>query len=80
YRNALVAGLPGGVTVSHKFGEGGVMGGERQLQDCGIVYYPGRPYLLCVMAKGTKLENLEKFIKAVSRLVYYSVDTSVRKK
>jgi len=66
--------------VSHKFGEGGVMGGERQLQDCGIVYYPGRPYLLCVMAKGTKLENLEKFIKAVSRLVYYSVDTSVRKK
>jgi hypothetical protein len=55
------------------------MNGERQLQDCGIVYFPGRPYLLCVMAKGAKLGELEKFIKAVSRLVYNSVKYSVRK-
>ncbi|MCX5785971.1 MAG: class A beta-lactamase-related serine hydrolase [Elusimicrobia bacterium] len=80
YENALVAGLPDGVLAAHKFGEGGTLSAERQLEDCGIVYYPGRPYLLCVMAKGRKLSNLEKYIKAISSLVYGSINSSMRKK
>jgi len=28
-----------------------------QLHDCGIVYYPETPYLLCVMTKGWNFET-----------------------
>ena len=77
YKKALVGGVPAGIKVAHKFGEGGAMGGERQLQDCGIVYYPGNPYLLCVMAKGGSIESLEGFIRDVSAFVYKRVDADV---
>lgn len=79
YKNALVAGVPPGTVVAHKFGEGGPKIGDRQLQDCGIVYYPGRPYLLCVMAKGPRLADLEAYIKNVSAFVYARVDEAARK-
>ncbi|OGS13133.1 MAG: hypothetical protein A2234_06010 [Elusimicrobia bacterium RIFOXYA2_FULL_58_8] len=79
YKNALAAGVPAGTAVAHKFGEGGALDAQRQLQDCGIVYYPGRPYLLCVMAKGKNLKDLEKFIETISRFVYNNVNLSVKK-
>lgn len=78
YRAALVAGMPENIQVSHKFGEreisneNGVLVAS-ELHDCGIVYYPDRPYLLCIMTKGSSLESLQNSIKEISRIVYGQV-------
>jgi beta-lactamase class A len=74
FRAGLVAGVPPGVPVAHKFGEkSDAATGTAQLHDCGIVYYPGNPYLLCVMSRGPDFEALDDLIVGVSRLVYQEV-------
>jgi beta-lactamase class A len=74
----LVAGVPAGIPVAHKFGETGQVGGERQLHDCGIVYYPNSPYILCIMTRGNNFEELPNIIKQISSEVYKHVDGQVR--
>lgn len=74
FRTGLVAGVPAGVQVAHKFGEAGDDGsGLVQLHDCGIVYVPGRPYLLCVMSRGKRFDELDEVIAAISREVHAEV-------
>jgi beta-lactamase class A len=73
YKNALAAGVPPGVAVAHKFGESGQVEGEKEFHDCGIIYEPQRPYLLCVMTKGGELANLESVIRDISDLIYKEV-------
>lgn len=72
--DGLVAGVPKGVIVSHKFGEYIVQQNNQpqqiELHDCGIIYYPKNPYLLCVMTKGNNLDNLKNTIKNISSIVY----------
>lgn len=77
FKDGLVAGLPQGSTVAHKFGEhvlvdsSGTTSGI-ELHDCGIVYAP-KAYILCVMTRGQKLDDLEQTIKDISSLVYDQV-------
>ncbi len=74
FRGGLAAGVPPSVPVAHKFGErsfGSV--GERQLHDCGIVYFPKHPYLLCVMSRGEDFERPARSIADVSATVYAQV-------
>lgn len=73
FRGGLVAGVPQGTKVAHKFGERGV-GEDRQFHDCGIVYYPNRPYLLCVMTRGSDYWHQISVISEVSKLVYNEVN------
>ena len=71
YKDGIVAGVPQDVVVSHKFGERSINeSGTKQLHDCGIVYYPGRPYLLCIMTRGDDFKKLAEVIKEASSLVY----------
>lgn len=74
FKLGLVAGVSTTTVVAHKFGEhtkeiAGVVV-ARQLHDCGIVYYPTHPYLLCVMTRGMDFEALQTIISDLSRLVY----------
>ncbi len=74
YTNGLVAGVPKDTIVAHKFGEhvleeNGKPIGE-ELHDCGIVYKPNHPYLLCVMTRAKTRESAESVISAISRVVY----------
>jgi hypothetical protein len=67
------------VPVAHKFAErSDPQTGEKQLHDCGIVYYPRHPYLLCVMTKGPGFEGLAGVVARVSRMVYSEVDAQNR--
>ncbi len=75
FRDGIVAGVPANVTVAHKFAErkyeGNVFQPEgAQLHDCGIIYYPQRPYVICVMTKGRDLDVLKRVIKGISEIVY----------
>lgn len=73
FNDGLVAGLPRGVTISHKFGER-QLPNMQQFHHCGIVYYPARPYLLCVMTRGTQQKDLIDTIAKISRQVYDQID------
>lgn len=75
FNDGLRAGVPAELLVAHKFGEfslenqNGVLL-KRELHDCGIVYYPRHPYLLCIMTKGSDFAELEGVIKELSQTVY----------
>lgn len=75
FKDGLVAGVPGSVMIAHKFGERLLEDNTKQLHDCGIVYYPDNPYLLCVMTHGNDYEKLEKVIQDISKMVYTEVDS-----
>jgi len=75
--NGLTGLLPPGMIVAHKFGERGYLdetGQElKQLHDCGIVYHPIRPYLLCIMTRGYDFEEQKKSIQSLSKMTYDDV-------
>jgi beta-lactamase class A len=75
FQQGLVAGVPPGTVVAHKFGERSLGKSKeiKQLHDCGIVYHPAHPYLLCVMSRGDSFERLDDVIREVSRTVYTEV-------
>lgn len=81
FREGLVAGVPSNVAVAHKFGERRILDLDKkdkkdikELHDCGIIYYPSHPYLLCVMTRGSDFENLIDNISDISRFVYGEID------
>lgn len=83
FNAGIVAGVPEGTTVAHKYGS---YGSEEErvveLHDCGIVYHPTHPYLLCVMTRGTVgvgASTLENVIKTTSETIYKLVDQELAK-
>ena len=74
FSDALVAGVPKEISVAHKFGEAGSSNTERQLHDCGIVYFPNHPYLACIMTRGKDTDKLKQAIVDVSRFIYDKID------
>jgi len=75
YKDGLVAGLPEGIRVAHKYGESGIYEENTlttvELHDCGLVYVPNEPYNLCVMTKGKKTADLAQLIQDISAAVYH---------
>ncbi len=75
--DGLVAGVPKGIVVAHKYGEhvfsqnGSATGIE--LSDCGIIYYPEHPYLLCVMASSKDVSTASALIAKISKTTYAAV-------
>ena len=82
FTEGIESGVPNEISVAQKFGEvrmtdsNGVLLGK-QLNNCGIIYYPKHPYLLCVMTKmkGDNVRGLEDTVSAVSRIVYKNVQS-----
>lgn len=71
FTQGIVAGVPEGTQVSHKFGERSQEGSSvHELHDCGIVYYPKNPYFLCIMTKGSDFPTLTNVIKDISNIVW----------
>ncbi len=74
YQDGLVAGIPKDIIVAHKFGERQFIDtGVKQLHDCGIVYLPGKPYLLCIMTRGQDFSKLSTTISEISSRIYKEV-------
>jgi beta-lactamase class A len=79
FRNGIVEGVPATVPVAHKFGEHrDEAAGRVELHDCGIVYVPQHPYVLCVMTRGRSFEYLDDAIASTSRVVYAEVAGGAR--
>jgi beta-lactamase class A len=87
FRDGVVAGIPSNVDCAIKFGErtiqadAGGDSGERamkQLHEFGVIYYPNRPYLMGVMARGEDPGKLTNVIHDVTTLIYEEVDRQLR--
>jgi beta-lactamase class A len=78
YNNQLPAGIPPEILISHKYGEY-ASPGPPAYSDCGIIYYPDKPYILCVMSSGATKESSEKMIREISRTVYAYVDENQKR-
>ncbi|HXX58927.1 MAG TPA: serine hydrolase [Thermodesulfovibrionales bacterium] len=76
FRQGLVEGVPPKIPVAHKFGERiwENTSQGKELHDCGIIYYPAHPYLLCIMTRGDSFEYLDDGIKETSRVIYEELD------
>lgn len=76
FKDGLITNLPKNITVSHKFGERQYLNtGLKQLHDCGIVYVPNKPYLLCVMTRGDNFDILKNTIQNISQIVYQNISS-----
>ncbi|MBU0729285.1 MAG: class A beta-lactamase-related serine hydrolase [Proteobacteria bacterium] len=76
--DGLLSSIPGNITVAHKFGEEVHDQGIKQLHECGIVYYPGHPYLLCVMTEGKNFVEMDDTVLQVSQFVYSAVNQQLK--
>jgi len=83
FPQGLINGVPPEIKIAQKFGERTELASGqvawRELHDCGIVYYPDHPYLLCVMTKGQDFDTLSSVISGISSLVYSEVDKKYKK-
>lgn len=75
YTDGLIKGVNNpNIVISHKFGERTYEDtGEKQLHDCGIIYIPQKPYLVCIMTRGDDFSKLSSSIIDISKLIYQSI-------
>ena len=79
FPQGIRAGLPENAIVADKFGErsfGEQEGADKELHDCGIVYYPQNPYFLCIMTKGSNFIGMENTLQDISHRVWQQVSGS----
>jgi len=81
FRQGMAAGVPPNIDIASKHGErmtAAVGDSEEQLvyqfHEFGIIYHPNRPFLLGIMARGDDVDQLEKILRDITRLVYEEVD------
>lgn len=65
FSDKLAAGVPPGIPVAHKIG---VLDGQ-VYQDCGIVYEPYRPYVLCLFSTSSEDVARER-MRTISGMIY----------
>lgn len=70
----LVAWIPSNIKVSHKFWEYSIDWNLKQIHDCGIIYYPDHPYLLCVMTRWNDYDRLEKTLHQISKIIFEHIN------
>jgi beta-lactamase class A len=76
FTQGIVAGVPAGTIVAHKFGERTITTNgsiTHELHDCGIVYAVNNPYLLCIMTRGSDFTSLQKVVSGISSIVWNTV-------
>ncbi|MCX6820652.1 MAG: serine hydrolase, partial [Candidatus Aenigmarchaeota archaeon] len=72
YTNQLQAGIPADIKVAHKIGFYATGG---YYHDCGIVYVPDKPYIVCVMSRDSTPQEANVAISGISGIVYRYVTT-----
>lgn len=76
YTDKLPAGVPGGIRVAHKIG---IYDPANPLNstytDCGVIYVPKRPYILCIMTREDE-DSARKDMINLSKIIYDFVSTA----
>lgn len=75
FNDKIVASIPKDIPVAHKIGNFIDNDGADVFSDCGIVYLPRRPYVLCILSKTN--EDLAKLrMQKLSKLIYEFVSNA----
>jgi beta-lactamase class A len=75
FNDKLPAQLPPNIKVAHKIGVHLDKNSSASIYtDCGIVYVPKRPYILCIMVKSDE-KTATKDISEISKIVFDYVNT-----
>jgi len=75
FNDKIVAGVPKNIPVAHKIGVFEETDTSRNiLTDCGIIYIPNRPYILCAFVSDTD-EQAQKHISYISKMIYEYIIT-----
>jgi beta-lactamase class A len=72
FNEGITKDLPTGLEAAHKFGfNNTTKSGHKFFHDCGIIYYPDKPYLLCLLtlSKDSVLTP-SKTMSGLSNLIY----------
>jgi len=82
YSKGIRQAIPSRIRVAHKYGERDTILGTnnlqiKQLHHAGIVYYPGKPFFICIMTKGSDKQKMEQIIYDITRLAYEEVNKQV---
>jgi beta-lactamase class A len=76
FKKGLTQDLPPEIKVAHKFGEKIIIdNGLHLFHDCGIIYFPTSPYLLCIMTRGKDFNAMEEFIAGISKNIFDNVSS-----
>ncbi|MFC2113917.1 serine hydrolase [Bacteroidota bacterium] len=83
YNKGIRKAVPPEIVVCHKFGErdsieNGIKIQILQLHQAGIVYYPGKPFFICIMIKGSNKAKMEEIIYTISKMTYNEIDKQVK--
>src|SRR3990167_1487310 len=71
FEEGIKSVVPEAIKISHKFGIYNLDDEPLQVHsDCGIIYLPSRPYILCVMVNSGDLEKSGEHMTKISELVY----------
>jgi len=73
FKDGIRKNIPKDIKVASKFGERGLENGTIQIHECGIIYYPKHPYLLCVMTRGEEGVRLIEHITEISDFVFTQI-------
>jgi beta-lactamase class A len=66
FTDRIPAGVGKDIKVAHKIG---TYNPTESQSDCGIIYLPSRPYIMCIMMHGTE-DQAAQFMSSVSKEVY----------
>ena len=84
YKGGIRAAVPDSIVIAHKYGVrdhtdgSGIEAKAFQLHHFGIVYYPGKPYLLGIMTRGANKEVKEEVIKTLAGITFRQVDSQMK--
>lgn len=75
FPDKLAAGVPISVPIAHKIGDYNDDRGNEAFMDCGIVYVPRRPYILCMLSV-TDEQTARQRMQMVSKTIYDYVSSA----
>lgn len=74
----LGASLPKDIPIANRYGGRHIKNSgdstKLEIYDCGIVYYPSHPYILCAIVQGDNLENMKRFLYDLGAITFQEVD------
>lgn len=75
FDQGITAAIPRTIKVAHKFGEATRNSPDgtveaRVLHDCGIVYEPYNPYIICIMTEGKDYTQMSHVIQRIAGATY----------
>lgn len=80
FNDQIAGGIPKDIKVAHKIGVHTSVDETKSIfTDCGIVYVPKRPYIICVMVE-SKEQQAKQYMKELSRIIYTYVTSANTKK